>query len=360
MIRKKRLPVLLREILRATISTPLLLASTSCSSAGPDGVATCSTPPFEAGTQDDATADAAALTCLAYTLPVTGDPTACGLFPLDCRATAQAAQVTSPAVCAALCHRDGSHCYLASGNTVACTAGQCSGGACCGRRPPGLTLRIGEGKSVVGRWFAELSAREAASVKAFEILHRELAAHGAPRRLLARVREAARDEVRHARIMGAVASRYGGKPKPPRIEQGKIRSLEAIAMENAVEGCVRETFGALVGMWQARFAGDARVRRCMKGVAQDEARHAALSWAVARWIEPRLDDEARRKIRLAGHEAIATLEKELAADPAPEVVRVAGVPSANAAHRLLAQTRVVLWDGLALRQDALRQLHGAV
>ncbi|MGH7436059.1 MAG: ferritin-like domain-containing protein, partial [Polyangiaceae bacterium] len=84
--------------------------------------------------------------------------------------------------------------------------------------------------------------------------------------------------------MTLFAVRYGGIPRRPRVERGPVRPLEDIATENAAEGCVRETFGALIGIWQARFAGDPQVRRAMNGVARDESRHAALSWEVARWI----------------------------------------------------------------------------
>ena len=276
-----------------------------------------------------------------YTLPVTGDPSACGLMPLNC---ASPGPVTSAEICATLCHQQVAGCWLDSNNNVSCVAGQCSGGACCGRRPPGLTLEVAGGRSVVGRWFAELAAREAASVEAFAILRAELASHHAPRRLLVGAKRAARDEVRHARVVGALASRYGGKPRPPRVEHPTVRSLEAIATENAVEGCVRETFGALIGMWQARFANDAQVRRAMSGIARDETRHAALSWEVAHWIERRLSASARRKLEAARRAAIAELEAEISQEPAPEVVRQAGIPSARAARLLLAHARDALWQ----------------
>ncbi len=337
-VRTRAIPALLRQILRASISTPLALASAGC--AGSDHAA-CSTPPLEGGELDDATASDAAAACLRYTLPVTGDPAACGLVALDCHPTG--GPVTSAALCATLCHQQGAACWLGSNDTVSCVVGQCSGGACCGRRPPGLKLGAASGHSVVGRWFAELAAREAASVEAFSILHAELASHRAPRRLLAGARRAARDEVRHARVIGLIASRFGGKSHPPRIEHHAIRSLEAIATENAAEGCVRETFGALVGMWQARFASDEQVRKAMSHIARDETRHAALSWDVADWIERRLGQSARRKVEVARRVAIAELDAEISHEPAPEIVRQAGVPSGRAARLLLSQVRDSLW-----------------
>jgi hypothetical protein len=68
-------------------------------------------------------------------------------------------------------------------------------------------------------------------------------------------------------------------PAPP------ARSLEELAVENAVEGCVRETYGALTAIWQARTAKDPSVAAAVRRIARDETRHAALSWANQRSLE---------------------------------------------------------------------------
>lgn len=60
-------------------------------------------------------------------------------------------------------------------------------------------------------------------------------------------------------------------------------------MKSATEGCVRETLGVLIGMWQAPFARDPKARCAMARIARDEGRHAALSWQIVAWIEPRPD-----------------------------------------------------------------------
>jgi hypothetical protein len=206
-----------------------------------------------------------------------------------------------------------------------------------------LALDAAQG-TPLGRWFAEMAALEAASVDAFTVLRDELRAHGAPGRLLRDVARAERDEVRHARVTGALARRYGSSPGKPRVERGALRSLEAIARENAVEGCVRETYGALVGMWQARFARDRRVRNVMGRIAVDEARHAALSWDIARWAEARLDLEARGRVQRAREAAVAQLQAQLDREPTQELVRDAGVPSAAAARVLLEEARRQLWS----------------
>jgi hypothetical protein len=145
---------------------------------------------------------------------------------------------------------------------------------------------------------------EAASIAAFRHLRRELVAHRAPRRLVRAAERAARDEVRHARITGGLARRHGSEPIAPRVESVAVRSLEAVAIENAVEGCVREAFGALVASWQARAASDPVIRAAMTRIARDETRHAALAFAVDAWARARLGAEARARVEHARSTAI--------------------------------------------------------
>jgi hypothetical protein len=89
-----------------------------------------------------------------------------------------------------------------------------------------------------------------------------------------------------------------------------VRSLFAIALENAVEGCVRETYGAVVGLVEARVSRDPEVRRASRSIAADECRHAELSWAVAAWILPRLTPGERHAVARAVKDAIAALQRE--------------------------------------------------
>jgi hypothetical protein len=212
-----------------------------------------------------------------------------------------------------------------------------------GRRPAGLARPAHRrSKGALGEYFARASHLEAASVRAFERLRSELAAHGAPRELQRGAERSARDEQRHARVTGRLARRFGGEPPPVRGARKGVRSLERIALENAVEGCVRETAGALVATWQASCAEDAGVRRSMARIAVDETLHAALAWAVADWIEPQLSPGARERVRRARRDALGRLEREMASVPPLELVRVAGVPSARQARALVDSLRLQL------------------
>ncbi|WP_236517047.1 ferritin-like domain-containing protein [Sandaracinus amylolyticus] len=209
-------------------------------------------------------------------------------------------------------------------------------GACAGRRPEGLEPARGvRGPSAVGRYLAEIARLEASAVIAFEVMERELLALGAPEALLRAVREARADEVRHAEVMGALARARGARVEAPVVPSRPLRDALAIALENAVEGCVRETFGAIVGLHQATCAQDPALRDAMRVIAEDELRHADLSWQLAAWLEPRLDDAARAEVDRARARALVALRAEVAIDPDPELARAAGLPSARVATEIV-------------------------
>jgi hypothetical protein len=203
----------------------------------------------------------------------------------------------------------------------------CSRGCGVGRRPDGLCDE--PASAGVGGYLAHAAWLEAASVRAFARLARELEAHGAPRWLVREAKRAARDEVRHARAMARLARERGARIPRVRVRAGRVRSLERIAHENAVEGCVGETFGALVARFQAEHAAFAPFRRAMKRIAPDEARHAALSLAVDAWIQPRLAETARAQVANARRMA----EKAIAAE-IPTTLAELGLPARSQAEAL--------------------------
>jgi hypothetical protein len=184
---------------------------------------------------------------------------------------------------------------------------------------------------------------EAASVHAFKILRDELRHHGAPRSLIRAAERAARDERRHARAAGALARRYGTRAAAVYVPKRAVRSIEAIAVENAAAGCVQETYGALVATYQAQAAEDPVVRAAMMRIARDETRHASLSWKVMSWLNGRLDTQARARVRDAMHEASAEVARHAMRLRDPELARVAGLPSGPREHTMVQQMASVLW-----------------
>lgn len=211
-----------------------------------------------------------------------------------------------------------------------------------GRRPAGLELCSLPERDALAGYFARSAELEAASVHAFDALIAELRAHGAPASLLERAAQAGRDEVRHARDVARLARSFGGRVQPPRVARVAPRSLEEVALENAVEGCVRETYGALIAAHQARRAADRRVRALYARIARDETRHAALSLDVAAWAAPRLSAAARQRVDAASRRALAALHASLQAPFAEPLISAAGLPRPEVATALLEQLHAAL------------------
>lgn len=212
---------------------------------------------------------------------------------------------------------------------VACTT------CAIGRRTDGLMPIEGARETgPLGDFFARVATLEWASVTAFERLADELEGFGAPGELVSEARRSADDERRHTRAMGAVAERFGAPVRAPVFTEVGKRSLESIALENAAEGCVRETFGALVATWQSRAARDEDIARALSEIAEDETRHAEFSWDLQRWVDGVLDGDARARVHAARAQAAASLWAELDAAVDPSLVAVAGMPDRDTARAL--------------------------
>ncbi|HMI89860.1 MAG TPA: hypothetical protein VK509_00790 [Polyangiales bacterium] len=215
---------------------------------------------------------------------------------------------------------------------------------CEGRRPEGLRSRhVTTSASALGEHFARMAHLEHASIAAFEVLALELAAYGAPDELIAWARRSASDEVRHTATTRELARRFGVNPTEAEVASRPLRSLEAIAIENAREGCVRECFGAALGSYQAQSAGDPAVAAAMAQIAEDETRHAALAFAVDAWARSHLDERSRARVAAARAEAVDTLRCELAFDPDASTRSALGLPDAVAALRLCSALEQSLW-----------------
>jgi hypothetical protein len=137
--------------------------------------------------------------------------------------------------------------------------------------------------------------------------------------------------------MTALARRHGGSA-PARLRKRAPRaprSLLRVARENAVEGCVRETYGALLATYQALEARAPHVRRTLARIARDETAHAALAWKIHAWASTRLTLGELRAIERARARAFDALLRELEQRPAAALVADAGMPRPEQARKLL-------------------------
>lgn len=203
---------------------------------------------------------------------------------------------------------------------------------CEGRRPLGHVEAEGRGPDALGRTLASLAHLEAASVHAFDELAAWLEARQAPASLVARCRAAAADEVRHARWLGALAERRGAVVPTP-CPQPVDADLEQVALQNAVEGCVHETWAALEAALAATRAADPALRTLWARIASDEAEHAQLAWDLHAWLLERLEPAARQRVRDRQAAALASLPRRAASSARRAPVAV-GFPAPELAQRL--------------------------
>lgn len=216
---------------------------------------------------------------------------------------------------------------------------------CEGRRPEGFRVPAANLEApLLGRYFAAMASGEAASGMAFERLAEELAALDLPGRLIRRARYAARQEARHFRMTAALARHFGVEAKGPELPARSRRSLSSLARENAREGVVRETFGAVAGWWQARHATERCVRRIMRQIAGDETSHAELSWAIDAALRNEMSSSERAELDANTRDAIACMRRELEAEVDAELVTRAGLPNRSVTRALFEAAQRELWS----------------
>jgi hypothetical protein len=216
-----------------------------------------------------------------------------------------------------------------------------------GRAFEGMARVVSNERSPIAAYLAEVAYLESAAVEAFDILVRELEAHRAPAALVLAARAAREDEVRHARMTEKLAKARGATVHAPERSPREVRALVDIAIDNAAEGCVRETFGALLAQHQGTHAADRSLRRAMKQIAEDETRHAELSWALAAWLDGALTDDQRARVRQARDRAIEELGASMIGDVPADVHYLAGVPDPLVARAMWTSLAGELWSAVA-------------
>ena len=193
------------------------------------------------------------------------------------------------------------------GGTVTCT-GTGYEYFCEGRRPLAHAELAEPQARTLGSFWAAQAHLEAASVLAFEELALLLASWGAPALLVGRCWSAAEDERHHARWLGALAARHDTAVPEPQTGPRSVPELLDVALHNAVEGCVHETWAALCAHWKARHAQTPGLRALYTRIAEDETRHAQLAWDLHAWFLQQLDAAEQHTVAAAQTEALGRLD----------------------------------------------------
>lgn len=136
--------------------------------------------------------------------------------------------------------------------------------------------------------WARIAQAEHASVASFARATLELMAIGAPPTLLLDTQHASADEVKHAQLAFALASRFAGvalAPAPLPLDAVRPR-VGAAAIISALlrEACIGETVGVAEARLAAAQCTDPGIRAALTVIVEDETRHAALAWRTLRWM----------------------------------------------------------------------------
>ena len=153
---------------------------------------------------------------------------------------------------------------------------------------------------LAGKW-VEKGLGEHASVASFARFVLQLMSLAAPPAILLASIRAMDDEVRHAQLCFGIAAGLSGRdvgPGPLDLT-GVLDAAEEpgqILRAAIIEGCVNETIAAGYASAAMSRTEEATIRRALERIAEDEQRHAELSWEFATWLltkDPSLTETAR-------------------------------------------------------------------
>ena len=133
-------------------------------------------------------------------------------------------------------------------------------------------------------------AKEHASIAAFSRLSLDLLALGAPPELLAEVQRDALDEIRHAALCFSIARDLDGRAEGPatfpeagestRTLPSRTLALGKLAIDAVIDGALNEGVSARILGRLSQTSTPPRLVEVLRGMAADEARHAAHSWNI--------------------------------------------------------------------------------
>ena len=148
---------------------------------------------------------------------------------------------------------------------------------------------------------------EHASVASFARFVADLVGLGAPAELVRDAGSALLDEVEHASLCFALASRFAGEELAPAAMPAatvaQTRNFQTIVRDALTEGCLGETAAAYVATLRLGAACDPQARIALERIASDEARHAELAVRFVAWAL----QQRRAEVELVIKEALAEM-----------------------------------------------------
>lgn len=187
-------------------------------------------------------------------------------------------------------------------------------------------------KNQRARLWTDIAAMEHASIASFARVVLQLMALGAPPDLLRAAHEAALDEIEHARLAFGIATASGAGPIGPGKIDAQAMSVgpvdwSELAAATFRDGCVEETYGAVVAGDLAGEETSPTIRAVLERIARDEERHAELAWRMLAWVLRSGGNGVRQTLAFE----LARLESDDGASPRKrELISVVVRPCAEA------------------------------
>jgi hypothetical protein len=204
---------------------------------------------------------------------------------------------------------------------------------CEGRKHNSIDAHLQVGNDI-DSWFVRATQAEIGSVGAFLIMREELRKMGAPKNLISQCLTAAQDEIKHARMMHTVCVSLGQKATAPTIDCVPKRSYFSLAMENAIEGCIHESYAAIQALYQSQHAKTPELRELFTAIATDEIQHAQLSLQIHHWLMSKLTREQQNTILKAQQKSVGQLiEYHTTHEPAAQT-SILGLPDSKSAVKM--------------------------
>jgi hypothetical protein len=185
-----------------------------------------------------------------------------------------------------------------------------------------------ETRAALEAHWTDMALMEHASIAAFSRFLLELLSLGAPAELVRDAQRALGDEIAHAELCFALATRYSGRPIAPGALsiEGALDTKTAVEIGHTafLEACLGEAQAVAEARAALEEATDPAVRSALARIVEDEARHAELGFRFVKWLLEALP--ARESAALS--DAISrSLDKALRADVLPAQTELpAGAP----------------------------------
>ena len=150
-----------------------------------------------------------------------------------------------------------------------------------------LSSLTDEQRQILGEVWQKAALAEHASVAAFGQFVLDLMVMGAPAALIEEAQQAMGDEIRHAKLCFQLASlcfdERVGPAAFPQAAKAEF-SIENVLLGTILDGCINETLAASVALAEAANTKEPTLAAALQQLAEDEQRHAMLSWKTVQWI----------------------------------------------------------------------------